>query len=195
MRILVKSYTTVTIMSDKSQIPQFTGADYTGWAFTVKYGLADKKLHRVVMDWDSLLRRCRPIVILPLTPENELQFTGADYTEWAFKVKYGLADKKLHRVVMDWDSLLRRCRPDVIFPLTPDNELQLTARGIDVDVERSTREQQISQQPPQLEKWDDENLAAMSYIVKHLGPSELTHITNCTTAAGMWEALKTFYMV
>ena len=73
------------------------------------------------------------------------QFTGADYTGWAFKVKYGLADKKLHRLVMDWDSLLRRCRPDVILPLTLDNELQFAARGIDVDVERLVREQQISQ--------------------------------------------------
>ena len=72
------------------------------------------------------------------------QFTGADYTGWAFKVKYELADKKLHRVVMDWDSLLRRRRPEVILPLTPDNELQFTTRGIDVDVERRTREQQIS---------------------------------------------------
>ena len=35
----------------------------------------------------------------------------------------------------------------------------------------------------------------MAYIVKHLGPSELTHVTDCTTPAGMWEALKTFYMV
>ena len=41
----------------------------------------------------------------------------------------------------------------------------------------------------------EENLAAMSYIVKHSGPSELTHVTDCTTAAGMWEALKTCYMV
>ena len=138
VRILVESYTIAAIMSNRSQIPQFTGADYTGWAF---------------------------------------------------KVKYGLADKKLHRVVMDWDSLLRRCRPDIIMPLTPENELQLVARGIDVGVEKTTREQQISQQLPQLEKWDEDNLAAMSYIVKHLDPSELTHVTDCTIAAGMWEAL------
>ena len=72
MRILGKSYTTVAIMSDKSQIPQFTGANYTGWAFKVKYGLADKKLHCVVMDWDSLLRRRRPHIVMPLTPDNEL---------------------------------------------------------------------------------------------------------------------------
>ena len=72
------------------------------------------------------------------------QFTGADYTGWAFKVRYGLADKKLHRVVMDWDSLLRRRRPAVILPLTPDNELQFTARGVDVDVERRIRAQEIS---------------------------------------------------
>ena len=68
------------------------------------------------------------------------QFTAADYTGWAFKVKYGLADKKLHRVVMDWDSLLRRCRPDIRMPLTPENELHLVARGIDVGVERMARE-------------------------------------------------------
>ena len=95
------------------------------------------------------------------------QFTEADYTRWAFKVKYGLADKKRHRVVMDWDNLLRRRRPVVILPLTADEELQFTVRGIDIDVESKTREQQISQQLPQLETWDEENLAAIAYIVKH----------------------------
>ena len=35
----------------------------------------------------------------------------------------------------------------------------------------------------------------MAYIAKHLGPSELTHVTDYTTLARMWEALKTFYMV
>ena len=123
------------------------------------------------------------------------QFTGADYTGWAFEVKYGLADKKLHRLVMDWDSMPRRCRPDVILPLTPDNELQFAARGIDVDVEILVTEHQISEQLLQLEKWDEDNLAAMFYILKHLGPSELTHVTDCTTAAGMWDALRKFYQV
>ena len=138
-----------------------------------------------------------PTQLLPeMSDKSQIpQCTGTDYTGWAFKVKYGLADKKLHRVVMDWDSLLRRRRPEVILPLTPDNELQFTVRGIDVDVERRTREQQIFQQLPQHETWDEENLGAMAYIVKHLGPSELTHVTDCTTAPGMWEELKTFYMV
>ena len=144
VRILVNPTQLLPYMSDKSQIPQFSGAHYTGWAFKVKYGLTYKTLHRVVMNWDSLLRRRRPVVILPLTADEELQFT---------------------------------------------------ARGVDVDVERRTREQRISQQVPQLETWDEENLAAMAYIVKHLGPSELTHVMDCTTGAGMWEALKSFYMV
>ena len=37
------------------------------------------------------------------------------------------------------------------------------------------------------------NIAAMAYIVKHLQTGELTHVRNCTIAAEMWEALKSFY--
>ena len=38
-------------MTEKSYIPVFTGADYKGWAFKVKFGVVDKELHDVVMDW------------------------------------------------------------------------------------------------------------------------------------------------
>ena len=54
-------------MSEKSLIPVFTGADYKGWAFKVKFGLADRESHDVVMDWDGIPKQSRPAVSEPLT--------------------------------------------------------------------------------------------------------------------------------
>ena len=57
-------------MTEKSYIPVFTGADYKGWAFKVKFGLADKELHDVVMDWGESPRQAKPVVLPPLTQDE-----------------------------------------------------------------------------------------------------------------------------
>ena len=53
-------------MSDKSNIPQFTGASYKSWAFKCEYGLVEKKLHCIVMEFDGLAREPRPTPAEPL---------------------------------------------------------------------------------------------------------------------------------
>ena len=58
-------------MTEKSYIPVFTGADYKGWAFKIKFGLADKELHDIVMNWGKSPRQEEPAVFLSHT-QNEL---------------------------------------------------------------------------------------------------------------------------
>ena len=48
-------------MTENSYIPVFTGAHYKGWAFKVKFGLADKELRDVVMDWGESPRQAKPL--------------------------------------------------------------------------------------------------------------------------------------
>ena len=62
-------------MTDKSYIPVFTGADYKGWAFKIKFSLADKELHDIVMDWGKSPRQAEPVVSRLLT-QDELDALG-----------------------------------------------------------------------------------------------------------------------
>ena len=103
-------------------------------------------------------------------------FTGADYKGWAFKVKFGLADKELHYVVMDWGESPRQAKPVVFPPLTQDELDALDA----VDVARTVtaRTHLIGRQTLVREAWSKKNIAAMAYIVKHLQTGELTHVRN-----------------
>ena len=85
---------------------------------------------------------------------NIPQFTRAAYQSWAFKVRFGLYEKKYHSIVMAWKGTARVPRPDVISPLTQAalggladavaRTAAMAARRIAID----TREQEI-------EAWDE----------------------------------------
>ena len=49
---------------------------------------------------------------------NIPQLTGAAYQGWAFKVRFGLIEKELHRYVVDFKGRTIIPRPAVIEPLT-----------------------------------------------------------------------------
>lgn len=61
-------------MTDRSTIPQFTGAAYQGWAYKVQYGLIEKELHSVVFAFRGRPRTPCPALITPLT-QGELSDT------------------------------------------------------------------------------------------------------------------------
>ena len=65
-------------MTEKSYISVFTGADYKGWAFKIKFGLADKELHDTVMDWGESPRQAKLVVFPPLTQDELDAVDGAD---------------------------------------------------------------------------------------------------------------------
>ena len=67
-------------MSDKSMIPQFTGVDYRQWAFKVKFGLADKKLHNVVLQWGGVPGQGRLVIpsIMSQAEEDEIKDAGGE---------------------------------------------------------------------------------------------------------------------
>ena len=54
-------------MAERSEIHQFNGAAYQGWAYKVKYGLIDKELHSVVFGSGDGARTPCPVLITPLT--------------------------------------------------------------------------------------------------------------------------------
>ena len=118
-------------------------------------------------------------------------FTGAKYKGWAFKIKFGLADKELHDIVMDWGESPRQAKRVVSPPLTQDELDALDAADVAQTV--TARTQLIGRQTLVQEAWSKKDIAAMAYIVKHLQKGELTHVRNCETAADMWDALKAFY--
>ena len=65
-------------MTEKSYIPVFTRADYKGWAFKIKFGLADKELHDIVMDWGKSPRQAEPVVSPPHTQDELDTLDAAD---------------------------------------------------------------------------------------------------------------------
>ena len=58
-------------MTDRSTIPQFTGAAYQGWAYKVQYGLIEKELHSVVFAFRGRPRTPCPALI-PLLTQGEI---------------------------------------------------------------------------------------------------------------------------
>ena len=65
-------------MTEKSYIPVFTGAHYKGWAFKIKFGLADKELHDIIMDWGESPRQAKRVVLPPLTQDELDALDAAD---------------------------------------------------------------------------------------------------------------------
>ena len=116
-------------------------------------------------------------------------FTRADYKGWAFKVKFGLADKELHDIVMDWGESPRQAKPVVFPPLTQDELDALDAADVARPV--TARTQLIGPQTLVREAWSKKNIVVIAYIVKHLQTEELTHVRNCdcTGYVGRFESL------
>ena len=65
-------------MTEKSYIPVFTGADYKGLDFKIKFGLADNELHDIVMDWGKSPRQAKPVVSPPITQDELDTLDAAD---------------------------------------------------------------------------------------------------------------------
>ena len=119
------------------------------------------------------------------------QFTGAAYQGWAYKVKFGLIDKKLQSVVFDFSGRARKPCPGAITP-TSQGELLLLPFD-DRNVARDANRTEISARELEINAWIDLDMEAQAFIVKYLGASEHTHVRNCTSAYAMWNSLQTFY--
>lgn len=119
------------------------------------------------------------------------QFTGAAYNAWAFKVEYGLIEKKLSSAVFDVEGRARKPCPVVIAPLT-QGELILIPLD-DRMVAKDEKREEIKTREAEIEAWIDRDMEARAFIVKYLGASEHTHVRNCKSAFEMWNSLKNFY--
>ena len=122
---------------------------------------------------------------------NIPQFNGASYQAWAFKVRFGMAEKDCHTVAMEWNGMAREPLPAVIVSLTPQEEGALDP--LLFRDARATRAAEIVARDAAIADWRKRDLTAQTLILKYLGPSEQMHVRKCLFAHEMWTALKTFY--
>lgn len=121
------------------------------------------------------------------------QFSGSAYQSWAFKLVYGLQEKKLVSFVCEFKGRPRKACPALITPLSdPElNAIVLADRGVAI------RQKAIEIAACQLtiDEWMESDLDAQAFIVKYLGASEQIHVRNCDFAYQMWDSLKSYYML
>ena len=126
---------------------------------------------------------------------NIPQFTGATYQGWAFKVRFGLIEKELHRYVVDFKGRTRIPRPAVIEPLTQAAVDSLPGDAAPRRAAANTHQQNVDARNLLVDAWDAQDLKAQAYIVRFLGPSEQIHVRDCDYAYEMWNNLASFYEV
>ena len=102
---------------------------------------------------------------------NIPQFTGAAYQGWAFKVRFGLIEKELHRYVVDFKGRTRIPRPALIEPLTQAAIDSLHGDAAARRAAANTHQQNVDAINLLVDAWDAQDLKAQAYIVRFLGPS------------------------
>ena len=121
------------------------------------------------------------------------QFSGSAYQSWAFKLVYGLQEKKLVSFVCEFKGRPRRACPALITPLSdPElNAIVLADRGAAI----RQRAIEIAACQLTIDEWMESDLDAQAFIVRYLGSSEQIHVRNCDFAYQMWDSLKSYYML
>ena len=121
------------------------------------------------------------------------QFSGSAYQSWAFKLVYGLQEKKLVSFVCEFKGRPRKACPALITPLS-DPELNAIVLD-DRDAAIKQRTIEIAACRLTIDEWMESDLDAQAFIVKYLGASEQIHVRNCDFAYQMWDSLKSYYML
>ena len=75
-------------MDNKSNIPQFTGAEYNSWASKIQYALIEKNLHSVVFDFRGTARKPCPAVIGSLTQAEIDEYFDLDLKASIFLINH-----------------------------------------------------------------------------------------------------------
>ena len=122
-----------------------------------------------------------------------MQFTGAGYKDWRTKMEFGLSQKRLISTVQDW-----RGKPRFV-PLTPitlmaQGELSLIPAAYR-PAARDARDESIIARDLEIEKWEEQDMDAQSFLIQHIGVKQLSHVINCLTANEIWESLSAYFQV
>ena len=122
-----------------------------------------------------------------------MQFTGAGYKDWRTKMEYGLSQKRLISTVQAWRGKPRFVRPTPI-TLMAQGELA-TIPVTDRPAARDARDASIIARDLGIEKWEEQDMDAQSFLIQHIGVKQLSHVRNCLTAHEMWEALSAYFQL
>ena len=85
---------------------------------------------------------------------NIPQFTGAAYQGWAFKARFSLIEKELHRYVVDFKGRTRIPRPAVIEPLTQAAVDSLPGDAVALRAAANTHQQNVDARNFLVDAWD-----------------------------------------
>ena len=122
-----------------------------------------------------------------------MQFTGAGYKDWRTKMEFGLSQKRLISTVQAWRGKPRFVRPTPI-TLMAQGELSLIPAA-DRPAARDARDESIIARDLEIEKWEEQDMDAQSFLIQHIGVKQLSHVRNCLTANEMWESLSAYFQL
>ena len=122
---------------------------------------------------------------------NIFQFSVAACTSWALQIHYGLVGKRLITAVYDFKGKTMVACPARITPLA--QRVLALMFVADRAIARDDNLVKITNRECEIEKWLDMDVGAKAFIVKYVGASKSTHITDCNIAHDMWIALKSYY--
>ena len=120
-----------------------------------------------------------------------MRFTGAGYKDWKTKMEYGLSQKRLISTVQAWRGKPRLVRPTPI-TLMAHGELSLIPVA-DRPAARDARGESIIARDLEIDKWDEQDMNAQSFLIQHIGVKQLSHVRNCLSANEMWESLSAYF--
>ena len=58
---------------------------------------------------------------------------------------------------------------------------------------RNARDASIIARDLEIEKWEEQDMDAQSFLIQHIGVKQLSHVRNCLTANEMWESLSAYF--
>ena len=106
-------------------------------------------------------------------------------------MEFGLSQKRLISTVQAWRGKPRFVRPTPI-TLMAQGELSLIPAA-DRPAARDSRDASIIARDLEIDKWEQQDVDAQSYLIQHIGVKQLSHVRNCLTANEMWESLSAYF--
>ena len=108
-------------------------------------------------------------------------------------MEYGLSQKRLISTVQAWRGKPRLVCPTPITLMT-QGELSLIPVA-DRPAARDTRDESIIARDLEIEKWEEQDMDAQSFLIQHIGVKQLSNVKNCLTTYEMWESLSAYFQV
>ena len=106
---------------------------------------------------------------------------------------FGLFAKRLINTICEWRGKPRLAKPTPI-TLLVQGELALILAA-DRPAARDARNDEIIARNIEIDKWDEQDGDAMSFIILHIGARQLSHVRNCDTAHDMWKSLSAYFQL